>query len=122
MWAEHPDIARRWTSEFGSFKGQRQNFKPSPSSESEESQKKGQVKLPRVPEVKRDFGPLHPSAKARLKTSKAASTQESDEEDGVEAHTGSPRPGSTEKMSLKTHHVLDPLAKRDARVAARKRV
>ena len=118
MYAEHPSIAKRWSSEFGSFKGQKQNFKPSPASESNESPQKGLTTLPRKPEVKRDFGPLHPGAKERLKTSHTASTKQSDEEDGVEAHTGS-RPG---KMKLKTNHVIDPLGKRDIRVAARKRV
>jgi len=128
MYQNHPDIAKRW--ETVTPKGKalpahvrangtantKQHLSPSKPSESEESQKPGVPKLPRKNEVKRDFGPLHPSAKARLKTSHSASTQESDEEDGVEAHAG------TGKMKLKSHHVLDPLAKRDAKVAMRKKV
>jgi hypothetical protein len=116
MYQNHPDIAKRWTAEFGSTK-QRQNFKPSPSSESNETPKLGQPTLPRRPEVKRDFGPLHPSTKARLKTSSQASTKESDEEDAVEAHH---LDGRKEKMSLKGNKVLDPFAKRDSKISIRK--
>ncbi len=118
MRAEHPEIARRWTSEFGSFKGS-QNFKPSPKSESNETPKLGLKALPRKPEVKRDFGPLKPSAKARLKTSSQASTRESDEEWGTEAHLLGAHNGR-QKMKLKGEHVLDPFAKRDSNLATRK--
>jgi hypothetical protein len=107
METNHPGMAHRWM----------QNANK--SSESNESPQPGLKELPRVPEAKRDFGPLHPGAKQRLKTSGAASTQQSDEEDGVEAHH--PR-GGPEKMSLKSNHVLDPLGKRDVKVATRKRV
>src|SRR5450631_2562729 len=100
MYSQHPDIAKRWNSEFGSFKNQKQNFKPSPASESNESPQKGLTTLPRKPEVKRDFGPLHPGAKERLKTSHTASTKQSDEEDGVEAHLLSAHNGP-QKMKLK---------------------
>jgi hypothetical protein len=117
MYENHPDIAKRW--EAVTPRGKLPEHvipNANPSSESNESPKPGLKKLPRTPEVKRDFGPLHPSAKSRLKTSHTASTKESDEEDAVEFHPGS-RPG---KMSLKGSKVLDPLAKRDAAVATTK--
>ena len=124
MYANHPAMAARWESVTPKGKlpehksNTKQRFAPSKPSESEESPKPGLPKLQRKNEVKRDFGPLHPSAKSRLKTSHNASTKESDEEDGVEAHN--PRGRNT--LGLKNKHVLDPLAKRDAAVAHRKKV
>src|ERR1700685_4671481 len=102
----HPGMADRWMRQGNA------------SSESEETSKPGVPKLPRKSEAKRDWGPLTPSPQNRLKLSKASSEKDSMEEDGVEAHTGT----HGGKMSLKTHHVLDPLAKRDVQGAARKRV
>ena len=119
MYEHHPAMAKRWESVTPKGKLPEHHMAhANESSESEESQKPGQKKLPRLPEVKRDFGPLTPSAKARMKTSGQASTKESDEEDGVE---GTPE-GSSGKMSLKTKNVLDPFAKRDSNLAARKKV
>ena len=118
MRSQHPDIAKRWTSEFGSFKGQKQNFKPSPKSESNETPKLGLKALPRVPANKRDYGMLTPDAKARHTYEKAATEQQYTAEAPVQAHTGS-RPG---KMSIREGTLLDSLAKRDVNLATRKKV
>lgn len=76
MWAQHPDIARRWTSEFGSFKSTRQAFKASPESESGESWRPGVKKGPRLPGAKRDFAKLTPSASARHKPASSRTPNE----------------------------------------------
>ena len=106
MEQNHPGMAHRWMAHGNA------------ESESNETPKKGVKALPRKPEVKRDFGALTPSANARHKYSKGTSETTSMEEDGVE---GTPE-GSKGKMSLKTTNVLDPYAKRDAKLATRKRI
>ena len=121
MYSQHPDIAKRW--EAMTPKGKLPEHKmahANESSESEESNKPGVPRLPRTGDS-RDFKVLHPSAKARLKTSHSASTKESDEEWGTEASTLGAHNGP-QKMSLKGSNVLDPLAKRDEKVSSRKRV
>jgi hypothetical protein len=90
MWAEHPELARKWSSEFGSFRGS-QNFKPSPKSESHETWKLGVAKLARKPGALRDFGALKPSAQARFspRRAKFPNQLESDKETGVQFVPGS---------------------------------
>ncbi len=106
MEQNHPGMAERWMKHGNA------------ESESNETPKKGVKALPRKPEVKRDFAMLTPSASARHPYSKQTNERDSMEEDGVE---GTPE-GSKGKMSLKTTNVLDPLAKRDAKLATRKRI
>lgn len=122
MYQHHPDIARRW--EALTPKGSLPDHKmahANEASESNETPKPGVPKLPRPSGTTRDFKTLTPSAKARLKTSHEASTKESDEEWGTEAHQPSSHNGP-QKMKMKGDHVLDPLAKRDEKISARKRV
>jgi hypothetical protein len=106
MDTNHPGMASRWMANANA------------SSESNESSKPGLKKLPRAPESKRDWGALVPSPQNRLKLSKRASEKDSMEEDGTE---GTPE-GATGKMKIKTTNVLEPLAKRDSNLAARKKV
>ena len=127
MYANHPAMAARWESV--TPKGKLPEHAPANTktkmahanaeSESNETPKPGLPKLARKNEVKRDFGPLHPSAKSRLKTSHQASTKESDEEWGAEAHPGSRGPN---KLHLKSKNVLDHFAERDSNLATRKKV
>ncbi len=65
LWAKHPDIARRWTAEFGS--------RPQPST--------GANRIPK----RDDFAGLTPSAKARHTYKKPAREQESMKEGPVRA-------------------------------------
>jgi hypothetical protein len=116
MWANHPGIARRWTSEYGSFRGGSQAFKASPRSESGETWKKGTERVPRLPGSKRDFGGLNPSASARFKPVSRAfpNLKEADSEEGVTFVHGS---GHRELGVPKPHKGL---RGRDVRVAERK--
>ena len=114
MYANHPDIAKRW--ERLTPKGQ--ELPAQHGTSSEESPNPKIQKLPRKSEQKRDYGMLAPSSKSRFKISGPANEKESSEEWGVEAHTGS-RPG---KMHLKSKNLLEPLAKRDVAIATRKKV
>jgi hypothetical protein len=117
MYSNHPAMAKRWEAVTPKGKLPEHKMKnANAESESNETPNPRIAKLPRVEEKKRDFGPLHPSAQARIKTSKTASTKESDEEWGVEAHHGS-RKG---KMNLKDR--TSGFAKRDSNQAARKKV
>lgn len=108
MRAEHPAIAKRWTSEYGSFHGS-QNFKPSPVSKDSPTPAK-------LPGLRRDFKNLTPSHVARH-TPKRASEAEAMAEGSVQAHIAS-RPG--EKMSLKDG--TSGFALRDSKLAGRKRI
>jgi hypothetical protein len=63
MYAQHPEIAKRWSAE--EERGGSQHFRPSPTSESNESLRSGVKKLPRLPGVKRDFAHLRPSQSTR---------------------------------------------------------
>lgn len=91
MWARHPSIAKRWASEFGSFRAGSQHFKPSPQSESHETWAKGKLKLPRVPGPDRDFSHLKPSQSARHlpKGPKPNEKEAMDEGPGVQFMHGS---------------------------------
>lgn len=115
MHENHPAIAARWDKI--TPKGQAlPNHVSGNGTSSEESPAPGIQKLPRVSGPKRDYGPLFPSAKARLKTSSAASEKDSSEEWGTEAHHPD---GRKEKMSLPSKHVLDELGNRDVRTAVK---
>lgn len=63
MFAEHPEIARRWVREFG--EGGSQKFSPTRASESHEVNRPGVPRLPRPHGAKRDFSHLSPSQSAR---------------------------------------------------------
>ncbi len=77
MYSQHPEIAKRWTSEFGTFNGGgSQHFKKSPKTESDETWKKGVSEQPKLPGVKRDFAHLKPDQSARH-TPAAANERES---------------------------------------------
>ena len=99
MFANHPDIAKRWAGAYGVPKGlpkhvSKQAFhrlmpKANAKSESEEIQKPGVPKAPRIPGAKRDYGMLHPSTKARMGISKPADEKESSQEGPVEFVHGS---------------------------------
>ena len=110
----HPELAKRWV-EPG--RGS-QNFRPSPQSDSEESQAPKVSRLPRKSGTGRDFGVLRPSDGGRHPYSSPTKESDSMQEDPVERVPGS-RPG---KMPLKGENVLDALAERDSKLATRKRV
>jgi hypothetical protein len=63
MFAEHPEIAKRWVNELGA--GGSQKFSPAKTSESHEVNRLGVAKLPRPSGAKRDFSHLKPSQAAR---------------------------------------------------------
>lgn len=100
MWAKHPDIARRWTQEFGSGgKGLPQHVSGS-GTPSNESPNPRVAKLPRVPAGKRDFGGLHPSQSHRFAPKHSPHPNEAEAESeghGVEHQHGSYKP---HKMKL----------------------
>jgi hypothetical protein len=103
MRRNYPAIARRWEA-----LGTSSEESPNPKIQS----------LPRVPANKRDYGMLHPSAKARHAYSSPASEQESmNEGTGVAAHFAS-RPG---KMSLFSGKPTG-FALRDTNAARRRKV
>jgi hypothetical protein len=89
MYAQHPEIAKRWSAEEG--RGGSQRFKPSPSSESNESPRNGVTKLSRLPGVERDFAHLKPSQAARHPPAGKASPNEREamQETGVQFVHGS---------------------------------
>lgn len=93
MRANHPAIAARWTSEFGTFKGGgSQHFKASPKSESSETWKRGVQTQPKLPGVKRDFAHLTPSQSARHKPASKSTPNEKEamqEPPGLELMHGS---------------------------------
>jgi hypothetical protein len=89
MFAEHPDIAKRWSSEFGSFKSTGQAFKPSPRSESHEVWAKGVDHKPRLPGVKRDFKGLTPSEIDRHHPKAASESEAMSEGQGTTFQHGS---------------------------------
>jgi hypothetical protein len=115
MWAHHPELARKWSSEFGSFKGS-QNFRPSPKSESGETWRQGLAKLPRRPGALRDFGVLKPSAEARFvpRGLRFPNQLESDKETGVQFVPGS------RHVELGRPREHSGLKGRDTRIAERK--
>jgi len=115
MYSNHPAMAKRW--EAVTPKGQQLPNHTSPDSTSEETNRLGVRRLPRPPGAKRDFSPLTPSSKARVKLSKPSSEKEAMQETPVEAHFPD---GRKEKMSLKAEH--PPLRRRDIAVAAKSRV
>lgn len=63
MFAEHPQVAKRWVNELG--RGGSQKFSLAKTSESHEVNKLGVSSAPRIPGVKRDFSHLKPSQSAR---------------------------------------------------------
>lgn len=104
MYARHPDIAKRWTREFGGYKGlpehvggkggtQHMNMKPS-GTPSNESWQPATTRVPRIPGVKRDYGMLKPSASKRFipKNSPHPNETEHSKEGPVEGLHGSNPP------------------------------
>ncbi len=81
MYANHPDLARKWEAVTPKDHGLPKRIgNANPSSESHETWKPGVLKLPRKPGAQRDFGMLHPSQVARHKLSKAANEKEAEGE------------------------------------------
>lgn len=87
MFAKHPQIAKRWAKEFGVPASLPNHV--GGASKSNEIVSPGGDHIPRLPGVKRDFGMLRPSAKARMTISRPASLVESEKEDGVTFVPGS---------------------------------
>jgi hypothetical protein len=117
LWANHPDIARRWLRESGSGQQRSLGPKTNPSSESHETWKQGMAQLPRKPGELRDFGMLKPSAEARMtpKSKKSPNLKESDKEVGIQFVHGS---RGTKLGKTKDHPAG--LRGRDTRVSTRK--
>ncbi len=113
MYATHPALARRW--EKLTPKNRDLPKHDHSDSESNESQKPGVPRLPRKNGAKRDFGGLHPNAKARHRESHPANEPESMEEKAVEASNA----GEHGKLRLK-YKDESRLQGRDIKTAARK--
>jgi hypothetical protein len=116
MYANHPAIAKRWESVTPKDRALPKHEKAN-SSESNETWKKGEQKQARLPGPKRDFKSLSPSQFKRFPGQ--SSEKEAQEEWGTEAHLPEAHNGP-QKMKLKGKNVLDPLAKRDVKLASRR--
>lgn len=84
--AEHPEVGQRWAN--ASAQGGSQHFSRSPKSDSEEVNKPGVSRTPRLPGAKRDFQHLVPNQVARHKP-KAANEKEAMQEGKTESYPGS---------------------------------
>jgi hypothetical protein len=111
MKSNHPELAQAWR-EPGA---QKASFRPSPESQSHETWAKDKVRLPRKSGPARDFSSLSPDQFARHPG--RTSEKDSMEEWGTEAIPGTRGRG---KLNLESRNVLDPLAKRDVKQAARR--
>ncbi len=90
MYANHPDLARKWEKLTPKDQGLPKRIKnANPASESHETWKKGVQRLQRKPGPQRDYGMLHPSQVARHKLSKAANEKEAEGEGPVSFLHGS---------------------------------
>lgn len=115
MFANHPEMAKRWLREYGQPK--RLPGHVNEPSDSNESPAPKLSRIKRKPGVSRDFGGLHPSQKARMKISHPANLVEAESEGhGVQHHPGSYKP---HLMKL-PEASLGKLARRDVRAAERR--
>ncbi len=90
MYANHPEIAKRWETVTPKDHGLPKRIgNANPQSESHETWKKGVQRLARKPGAQRDFGMLKPSQVARHKLSKAANEKEAEGETPVAFTAGS---------------------------------
>lgn len=87
MFATHPQIAKRWAREFGVPSSLPQHV--GGRSQSNESPSPKVARLPRRSGTARDFGPLSPGPKARMKLSVPASELEAMKEGPVTYVPGS---------------------------------
>lgn len=101
MYANHPDIARRWEKLTPKDEGLPSKLgNANASSESQETWQKGVQRLQRKPGGKRDFGMLHPSQSARHTPAGPRPNEKEAEQEGPvnfvhgSRHTelGTPRP------------------------------
>ncbi len=91
MYANHPDLARKWEAVTPKDQGLPKkigNANPH-TDDSHETWQKGVQRLQRKPGAQRDFGMLHPSQVARHKLSKAANEKEAEGETPVSFTAGS---------------------------------
>ncbi len=113
MYANHPQLAKRWESV--TPKGQLPKHVGG-SSESNETNRPGVPRLPKRPGKLRDFGGLVPNQKARHRESHPADEKESMQEKPVEASSR----GEVGKMRLK-YRYESRLQGRDIKRAERSR-
>jgi hypothetical protein len=113
MYAKHPDIAKRWSAEFGAQKGLPEHV----GTPSNESPNPKITKLPRKPGKARDFAHLTPSHSARFPPAKSPvpNEAEAEAEAPVEAQHGAYKG----RMSI-PHEKPTGLAARDVARASRR--